>query len=262
MASQQPPPPYSDALTSQLQKHISYRGPCHLILKGCNVVRGNSPHQIMFEVTHPPCDANNTIYGVRKYKPSLAGFSGEEKEKIEPSHIYDFREPDYVQTPRNPVVIESKCGEQDSFTVVTMSCGLLGWSSCAAKNHFRASTVDGNRIYWEDMEGARVAEELPLRRGSDGENLEDFSQLVTEQSLEEKDFDLLVTCWLARVWKESQKASHSWKKDLKSKLGVSSKRDAEEIAESKKETKVPQETVGKKIDKAVLAAFDSIRFQW
>ncbi|KID87326.1 hypothetical protein MGU_05736 [Metarhizium guizhouense ARSEF 977] len=58
-------------------------------------------------------------------------------------------------------------------------------------------------IQWKDENGVVTALERRLRRNEDG-TVDVLPRLDVILALAEKDLDLLVTCWAARLWKETK----------------------------------------------------------
>ncbi|KAL6894850.1 hypothetical protein GGI43DRAFT_134048 [Trichoderma evansii] len=147
------------------------------------------------------------------------------------------------------IVIDGKASEGRCYKNVKLSPGLMGWSTCSAAGHFRAKVGFGDRwrnrhqVIWKDDSGRIVAMEdavtfttttASTAPNNDGSSPDGSSNngsgndaaartapgavstttstmpcLKLLRLLDEKDLDLLVTCWTARLWKQSQKLQRS-----------------------------------------------------
>ncbi|KAL7920706.1 hypothetical protein ACQKWADRAFT_321974 [Trichoderma austrokoningii] len=161
--------------------------------------------------------------------------------------IYLFRDA-YVNfyAPRR-IVIDGKASDGRSYKSVKLSPGLMGWSTCSAAGHFRAKVGFGDRwrnhhqVIWKDDSGRIVAMEDAAayttatayaaaaaadtnnnnNNNGSGNTTSNITTRTPETTsttvpclkllrlLDDRDLDLLVTCWTARLWKQSQKTHRS-----------------------------------------------------
>ncbi|KAI9146886.1 hypothetical protein HJFPF1_13456 [Paramyrothecium foliicola] len=179
--------------------------PCRLVLYERNIFAEHEPEKLLYALNEPPADADSSSYCLNKIKYRQA--KGKTTTKV--SNLYDIKDPFDVKNYRNPALIKGRAGGDRTYAEVTLEQGENGWSSCSTVGWFSAfREADG--IRWYDAYGNRVATEIEAPRDKD-EELTTEPRLVIEIPLNERDFDLLVACWVARVWKESQKALHRWK---------------------------------------------------
>jgi hypothetical protein len=134
---------------------------------------------------------------------------GEVKSRLD--HIYDFQNEYFysIKDIRPPVKLQGKTSSKRSYKQVKLSSGVGGWSTCSAEGHFKAEKpISGRlkgdaRIQWKNRAGVVVALEDRLKRNDNGE-VDVLPRLEVKELMEEKDLDLLVSCWAARLWKEAE----------------------------------------------------------
>lgn len=209
------PPSYEDAISHGINTPLSGTERYTLVLDGCNIYPAAPPSQFLYEISSPPCDALDPIYGVQKWRFRLSDHEGEGTIKSRLDHIYDFQDLRLhsVNSLRPAVKVDGKAGNKRSHREVVLLGGHTGWSTCAAaEGWFKADMSMRDRfkkdgqISWRSRDGVLVAVETRARRGEDGRGRAAavLPRLEVRGMLKEKDLDLLVTCWAARVWKEAR----------------------------------------------------------
>ena len=185
-----------------------------LILDGRVIYPSEPPSRILYQLSSAPCFATAKVYAVEKVRYRLSENDGEGHVKSRLDHIYDFQTKYFhsLRDVRPPVVIDGKTSRKRAYKSIMLSPSAgAGWSTCSAEGHFKATVSISSRlkggngqILWKNTDGLVVAVETRPKRKEDG-NLETLPRLEVKVALEEKDLDLLVTCWAARLWKEASK---------------------------------------------------------
>ncbi|GAB0133010.1 hypothetical protein EsDP_00001429 [Epichloe bromicola] len=230
------PPSYEDAISHSINTPLSGTERYTLVLDGCNIYPAAPPSQFLYEISSPPRDALDSTYRVQKWRFRLSDHEGEGTIKSRLDHMYDFSDVHLhsVNSLRPAVKVDGRAGNKRSHREVVLLGGHTGWSTCAAaEGWFKADMSMRDRfkkdgqISWRSRDGVLVAVETRARRGEDEDGSGSGSgsgsaavlpRLEVRGVLKEKDLDLLVTCWAARVWKEAQvelKERVTWK-DCKS----------------------------------------------
>ncbi|KAH8658947.1 hypothetical protein BGZ61DRAFT_403929 [Ilyonectria robusta] len=182
--------------------------PPTFILDKCAIHALLEPDRLLYELSNPPCQATTSIYGVEKIRYKTSERQGEVKVRSRVDHIYDFHN-NFMSLGMRDVEILGKASSKRVYPKVKMSQG-LGPSSFSIKDHFKVEQPvldrmqSGTELVWKDNSGVDIAHETLVDRDEQG-NVTRLPQLKMKVVLEEKDLDLLVTCWCARLWKEAQK---------------------------------------------------------
>ncbi|KAK4076644.1 uncharacterized protein Triagg1_4247 [Trichoderma aggressivum f. europaeum] len=222
---QHAPPSYQEASNHGPRVQLPIGELLSLALDGRSVYAATNPELVYYELSAAPLQATSLIYVVKKVKYRLAGGGDLSVGRLRTRHddIYLFRDA-YVNfyAPRR-IVIDGKASDARCYRDVKLSPGLMGWSTCSASGHFTAKTALRDRwrqhyqVIWKDASGRIVAMEdkaasspsAPVN-GSAADNNEYAAApapvpcLKLLRMLDEKDLDLLVTCWTARLWKQAQ----------------------------------------------------------
>lgn len=220
-----PPTPSYETVTANSATEVFAGHACHtLILDACLIYAESDPSRPLYEVTNPPSEAKSNVYGIQKVRYRQYYADGKQ-DVLRPrhDHIYDCRVHEYWSGRDllpSRVRLDGKTSRKRSYKEVIVAPSTTGsWSACEAKSHFKAKKKDGDHVAWKDMRGTVVAVETVLKRKEkhegDGSPLEltRLPKLDVREAMEEIDLDLLVSCWVARVWKEAQgdlKEPMSW----------------------------------------------------
>lgn len=211
MTSDQPPaydaPANADGLPSYEYSTTHSTTPQHgealptFVLDGRRIYSRLQPGRTLYNLNQPPVEATATLYSVSKtrYKTSPSHRGGE---RTREDHLYDFFS-DYLSIGLRDISVLGRAGPRRSFLDVDMMQG-TGPSSFRVAGHFKTdrSLRDrlqrGSEIAWRRVEdGEVVAVETKIGRKGEG-----LPRLEVKMALEEKEIDLLVTCWCARVWRQ------------------------------------------------------------
>jgi hypothetical protein len=196
-ADPQDPPAY------QLEEHPT------LVMDGCLIYSRLHQNRLLYEVSNPPCEASADIYGVEKFRYWTIEADGDQEAKIRfrRDHIYDFKA-EYFSIGMRNVSIIGKASSKRVFPRVSMT-RVFSLSSFTIAGHFKTEQSvkhrmqHGSEISWKSPDGNLVAVETKPEWNNEGEVVE-IPRLEIKTRLEEKELDLLVTCWCARVWKQTE----------------------------------------------------------
>ncbi|PFH63081.1 hypothetical protein XA68_18218 [Ophiocordyceps unilateralis] len=183
-----------------------------LILDGCDIYPSEPPSPFLYKLSSPVCQAAAQVYRLDKFRYRFSQTDGEGRLISRPDEIYEFQTK-YTYSfkkLRSPVIIEGKTSRSRTNRCVMLEPSVTGWSSCSAEGHFKAKmslwnqVTKGSRILWEDMAGVVVA--IETRPGKkEVKKPEPLPRLEIKESLGERELDLLVACWAARLWKEAER---------------------------------------------------------
>lgn len=215
------PPPYQTTSSPPQQRQhrrLSTEQHATLILDGCTISSQKDPTRVLYETNSPPCEARTTLFGLQKHVYSELG-DGRLRSRL--VHLYDFTYELLGAGINRNVEIKGKAGTARSFADVKMVQGgpLGGTASVRVAGHFRAGpsslTSPRGDISWKAEEGSSsdgggggrllAVETRGERNGDDEGGFAVPPRLVVKVEMAERDLDLLVTCWCARLWKEAEK---------------------------------------------------------
>ncbi|KAL7947066.1 hypothetical protein V8C42DRAFT_319566 [Trichoderma barbatum] len=219
------PPSYQEVSSHGPRVQLPIGELLSLALDGRSVYSATNPSLVYYELSAAPLQATSLIYVVKKVKYRLSGDTRVGRLRTRHDDIYLFRDA-YVNfhAPRR-IVIDGKSSDARCYKEVKLSPGLMGWTTCSAAGHFTAKTGFSDRwrhhhqVIWKDDSGRIVAMEdsavpsVPVNGGAAASSSTDSEHaapvvpcLKLLKMLDEKDLDLLVTCWTARLWKQAQKS--------------------------------------------------------
>ncbi|KAF5008595.1 hypothetical protein FDECE_5129 [Fusarium decemcellulare] len=200
-------------------KQVSRHGPraqlptgelLSLVLDGRTVHSASNPSLPYYELSAAPREDTSLALAIRKVRYRLSRNNGEGTLKLRLSDLYVYRESCFHLHRRRHVVINNTTRDNRNYGQVRLYPGITGWSSCGAAGHFKALSKrtgrgrNNKQVRWKDEGGHIIAVE-EISMGMPG--------LRLAQVLSDKDLDLVVTCWTARLWKEAQrtlKGSSTW----------------------------------------------------
>lgn len=217
------PPSYEEATNHQPAQDQAagyYVRPQTFILEGCTIRNLSESHKRnAYELSAAPRHAIAHSYDVYKLECRTTNCDTEGA-VTRRDHIYSFKEkPAFsLRDPRQHVLIHGQSSrKQRTYKEVVLEGGFTGWSGCKSEDHFSAAMPFAQRfsngvrnIVWKDSTGKIVASET-LSSGhedDEGDSPEEQSQLHIDTLLDPRDLDLLITCWTARLWKESKAKSY------------------------------------------------------
>lgn len=221
------PPSYQDVARSATRDVLPDQTLQSLVLDNSVIYADASPSSPLYQLSNPPTTASAPTYGIQKVRYRLVPDSPDASPYDDDDdvgtistrliHIYDFKNPVVETNVRGNVEV---IGRRPNLTVsptfqdVRLSPAVGGWpTGIAVQGHFRAERHAGglrlrrpsaDQLAWRDTTGRLVALETRAVRKADG-CLADLPRLQLKAVLGEMELDLLVTCWAARVWKQSAK---------------------------------------------------------
>ncbi|KAH7129041.1 hypothetical protein EDB81DRAFT_661564 [Dactylonectria macrodidyma] len=178
------------------------------VLDQCAIHALLQPDRLLYELSNPPCEARTSTYAIEKIRYRKSQHQGETNPRSRVDYIYDFRN-DRLSSSTRDVEILGKASSKRVYHKIKMSQGVRP-THFKVKDHFTVEkpllnrVQSGTELVWKDTDGKTIAIETMVDRDEEG-NVTRLPQLKMKESLEEKDQDLLVTCWCARLWKEAQK---------------------------------------------------------
>ena len=211
------PPTYEDVAESQPRDQLmTDELPC-LVMDNCLIYAESQPANALYELSNPPTIDRSAAFAVEKFIYRLSTNDGEGALRQRKRHLYDFRS-DLSAEFGEVVSLEAKTNSKFAFKDIKLHRGVAkgslapaggaSWTSCRADGHFRVGQSMKNKLSkkdefdWKDWDGRLVAIETKLTRDSKGA-VDRPPRLDIKASMDIKEFDLLVTLWAARIWKET-----------------------------------------------------------
>ncbi|KAK1657562.1 hypothetical protein BDP55DRAFT_685417 [Colletotrichum godetiae] len=204
------PPTYDNAV-NDTRTQLSCGETPTLFLDKTTIFAHTSPPRALYELSNAVTDAKSSVYGVQRVVYRISSESGSDKVRTRLDHIYDF-----TQDPlkglesckmqlHDVIVITGQMSSKRTYKEVYLMPGVSGWK---VKDHFRAGDSAVHRmkhqdeIHWKNMKGEVVAIESVAKRDKE-KNLMGMPQLDVVLPMDHKELDLLVTSWMARLWRQS-----------------------------------------------------------
>lgn len=182
-----------------------------LVLDGTVIYPFLPPSRVLYELSSPPITASSQVYGISKVCHRLCGPSSDDTISSRLCHTYDFKDAVTASEQRSVLEIigkRPKHAATRTYDEIKAHQGIGGWGSCSVDGHFKAEyglaarLRHNNQLAWKDQSGRLVAVETKAVRKGDG-SVGGLPRLDLKTVLDEKDLDLLVACWAARVWKQA-----------------------------------------------------------
>ncbi|KAM0555849.1 hypothetical protein ACHAPJ_006248 [Fusarium lateritium] len=191
-----------------------------LVLDGTKIYSLYAPNRILYELSNPPYDGGrNTHYGIEKIRYRVVESDSESTLKSSPDHIYDFKHDiAEILESSNDITIRGQTSRKRTYRNVmiqdrTTGSGIRVEATgdnperlLEAESPLKDRLTQGktNTVVWKDDKGQVVAVETKLQRDKDNK-VKEFPRLTIKARVDEKLYDLLITCWCAQVWKSAQK---------------------------------------------------------
>ncbi|KAF5017598.1 hypothetical protein F66182_10450 [Fusarium sp. NRRL 66182] len=201
-------PPYNNTRQSHEEEQLQAPEDLPtLVLDGTRIYSTYAPCRILYELSNPPYDASTKVYGIEKMRYRVADAEYEPQLKSRVDHIYDFKD----EFTSRGVALTGKTSQKRTYPKLTMSRGIAATSvkvsgllKADPPLRDRMNQGHNNTVVWKDDAGQTIAVETRLQRDKENK-IQELPRLAIKTVLEEKLYDLLVTCWCARVWKEAEK---------------------------------------------------------
>ncbi|EFQ34023.1 uncharacterized protein GLRG_09167 [Colletotrichum graminicola M1.001] len=215
------PPTYNDTLT-EARGQLNCGETPKLFLDKTTIFANTSPPRALYELSNIVTDARSLTYGVQKVVYRVSPALGSDKIRTRLDHIYDFKQDplrsleSYKMQLYDVVVIEGQMNAKRTYKEVHLMPSVAGWK---VKDHFKVGNSVAhqlkheNEIHWKSMEGEIIAIETLPKRDKE-KKLLNMPQLEIKTAMEDKELDLLVTSWMARLWRQSAgetKEPMTWK---------------------------------------------------
>jgi hypothetical protein len=208
------PPSYETSRQNPASVSLSTTEPLSLVVNGTHIYLSSPPSQALYELTRP-LDGSGKITGIQQIGHKIS--AGSCNDPIVISHerlLYEFRPWHERESTMEVKGKRKSCCE----TVwIQRSLGLRGhtWSvqvkdlkekSFTVRQNFQSLFQDQKSLEWKDESGRLVAIEVKSRveTGREGTSL---PRLDIRAVLDEKQLNLLVTAWCARIWQEAMYAT-------------------------------------------------------
>lgn len=211
VSAMEPPPSYDFEQTQHSLQDSQINAPEALpvlVLDDCKIYSIFAPGRILYELSNPPYEATRTVYGIEKIRYRVVNDGAEPKLKHIVDHIYDMG--NGLLTLSRNVAITGQTSQKRTYKNVIMSRRLGGGIKVDGLLQAEAPLRDrlnqgrNNTVVWKDDKGQTIAVETRLQRDKDN-NILELPRLSIKASIEEKLYDLLVTCWCGSIWKEAEK---------------------------------------------------------
>jgi len=215
------PPTYDDTL-AEARGQLNCGETPTFFLDKTTIFANTSPPRALCELSNIVTDAKSLTYGVQKVVYRVSPALGSDKIRTRLDHIYDFTQDpiraldSYKMQLNDVVVIQGKMNSKRTYKEVQLMPSVAGWK---VKNHFKAGNSvvhqlkHENEIHWKNMEDEVIAIETLPKRDKE-KKLLNMPQLEIKTAMEDKELDLLVTSWMARLWRQSAdetKEPMTWK---------------------------------------------------
>ncbi|KAK1992784.1 hypothetical protein LX36DRAFT_644238 [Colletotrichum falcatum] len=215
------PPTYDDTL-AEARGQLNCGETPTLFLDRTTIFTNTSPPRALYELSNDVTEAKRRVYGVQKVVYRVSPAHGGDRIRTRLDHIYDIAQDPFKafeslqMQPNDVVIIRGQASSKRTYKEMHLMPGVTGWK---VKDHFKVGDSTAhqlkheNEIHWKNMEGEVVAIETLPRRDKK-KNLLNMPQLKIEIPMEGKELDLLVTSWMARLWRQSAdetKEPMTWK---------------------------------------------------
>lgn len=198
------PPTYTSATTAPQRTNLPVtNSSLTLYLIGPTIAPSHDLNTPLYLLNRPPTTGLRDVYQISKVLYRLSDTTGEGRIRQRERRIYDF-----WSNFKTSVDVAGKCGTSTTYKGVCITSYSTLWSSCSVKEHFscgrsmRARFKKEQGLEWKDTSGSLLAVE---HRGDENTP----PRLELKMELPEKQLDLLVTCWCARVFRENVDADKS-----------------------------------------------------
>ncbi|KAF5676810.1 hypothetical protein FHETE_2003 [Fusarium heterosporum] len=208
-ASKEPPPSYAQTQQPLRDDGLNTTDDLSvLVLDDTKVYSLFAPTRTLYEWSNSPYEAKSKVYGIEKirYRVTDTGAGSTLTHGVD--HIYDMNH-DFLSL-GNDITLTGKTSQKRTYKNATVSRGIGGGirvdGLLKAETPLKDRLNQGrnNNVVWKDHLGHIIAVETRLQRDKDNKVVE-LPRLTIKAIIEEKLYDLLVTCWCASRWKEAEK---------------------------------------------------------
>ncbi|KAF4894982.1 hypothetical protein CGCF415_v012162 [Colletotrichum fructicola] len=202
------PPAYDDTV-NESRAQLSCGETPTFYLDRTTIFANTDPPRELYELSNDVCEAKSVVYGVQKVAYRVTQAAGGDKVRTRLDHIYDFSLDPLAGLESSKladaVVIEGKMNSKRTHKEIHLVPGVSSWK---VKDHFKAGESvmhklkHADEIQWKNTKGEVIAVETVAKRDAE-KKLSCFPQLEIKMAMDDKEMDLLVTSWVARVWRQS-----------------------------------------------------------
>lgn len=179
-----------------------------LILDGRSIYPAGSALP-RYELSASPRGATSSVLSIKKLRYRLSRNNGQGRLRFRMDDLYTCRDTSFRLHTRRHIAINGNTRDSRTYSHVKLRPGITGWSSCSAVGHLGSVRGRKNKqMRWRDDTGRTIAVEEEAMLMESGVLISTPS-LRLLQVLSDRDLDLIVTCWAARLWKE---AKREWKR--------------------------------------------------
>lgn len=175
-----------------------------LILDGRSIYPAGSALP-RYELSASPRGATSSVLSIKKLRYRLSRNNGQGRLRFRLDDLYTCRDISFRIHMRRHIAINGNTRDGRTYSHVKLRPGITGWSSCSVVNNFKAARGRrGKQMTWKDDVGRIIAvEEEAMLMETGGQRSTPSLRLL--EVLSDKDLDLIVTCWAARLWKEAKR---------------------------------------------------------
>ncbi|KAF4450275.1 hypothetical protein F53441_6557 [Fusarium austroafricanum] len=216
-------PPSYDITQSQTQPQLQGQPQAPedlptLVLDGTKIYSVYAPNRLLYELSNSPCEGRRIVFGVEKLRYRVVDTDAEAKLRFTRDHIYDFHHGISFEL-FDRVDIVGQTSRKRTYPKMSiferLGPGIQVGPTDEEKNNSewvleagaplkdRLNQGKTNTVVWKHREQV-IAIETKLQRDKD-KNIQELPRLAIKARIDEKLYDLLVTCWCAQVWKAALK---------------------------------------------------------
>ncbi|UPK96281.1 hypothetical protein LCI18_007216 [Fusarium solani-melongenae] len=175
-----------------------------LILDGRSIYPAGSPLP-RYELSASPRGSTSSVLSIKKLRYRLSRNNGQGRLRFRLDDLYTCRDTSFRLRTRRHIAINGRTRDSRTYSNVKLRPGITGWSSCGVVGNFKAARGQrGKPMTWKDDAGRIIAVEEEAMLMENG-GLMSTPSLRLLQVLSDRDMDLIVTCWAARLWKEAKR---------------------------------------------------------
>ncbi|TDZ38296.1 hypothetical protein CTRI78_v010879 [Colletotrichum trifolii] len=201
------PPTYDETVSESRQ--LSCGEMPTLFLDRTTIFANTDPPRALYELSGNVCEAKSPLYALQKVAYRVANTAGGDAIRTRLDQIYDFELDPATGFEKgrlkDVVAIRGRMKSKRTYKLTYLLPSFASWK---VEGHFKAgesvihTMKHANEIHWKNLDGDVVAVETVAKR--DEQNvLLGFPQLRIKKAMEDKELDLLVASWMARLWRQS-----------------------------------------------------------
>lgn len=206
------PPSYSAVVTSNPRTQIHGSELPSFVLDGTLIFPSDPPSTAMYQLSGDPLVATSHSYELRRLRYKLTSDGAVRQSRTDVLYqILPSRTPHYLYIGgRTVVLLFGKAESRATYSEANMRPG-LGSGKWKVPGHFRTSTRALNRlkghceVQWLDWNSGKL---IALEKRSNTLNgtgkAKSLPRLEIKDDMEDRKRDLLVACWVAKLWRQAR----------------------------------------------------------